>query len=97
MTPEPGAPGTYNWTQFASDSEHDMADRMSRETLIYVGGFPEEYWGLPKSDEGFNFREYLDDQVTEAIAEIEKEMDLTLKFHEVGARRAGSQRSRYCC
>ena len=85
----PLTPGTYNWTQVA-DTEDGMADRMSREALIYVGSPPEETWDQIGSGEDFDFRGFLDSQTAEAVAEIEREAGFELKFREADVGRAAS-------
>ena len=85
----PLTPGTYNWTQVA-DTEDGMADRMSREALIYVGSPPEETWDQIGSGEDFDFRGFLDSQTAEAVAEIEREAGFELKFREADVGRGAS-------
>ena len=82
-------PGTYNWTQVA-DTEDGMADRMSREALIYVGSPPEETWDQIGSGEDFDFRGFLDAQIAEAVTEIEREAGFELKFREADVGRGAS-------
>ena len=82
-------PGTYNWTQVAN-TEDGMADRMSREALIYVGSPPEETWDQIGSGEDFDFRGFLDAQTAEAVTEIEREAGFELKFREADVGRGAS-------
>ena len=86
----PPVPGSYNWTQVAMDDEDDFADRMSREALILVCGIPEELWDEVEFPEDFDFRGCLDDDTAEAIAEIEDETGLTLKFRDTAVGRGAS-------
>lgn len=89
MSPQPGS---YNWTQVAWDDDNDdgFADRMSREALMFVCGIPEESWDLAESDEKVDYREFLDLNTAEAVAEIENKTGLTLKFREADVGRGAS-------
>ena len=85
MSPQPGS---YNWTQVAWDDDDGFADRMSREALVFVCGVSEE--DLMESGEEVDYREFLDSDTAEAVAEIEHETGLTLKFREADVGRGAS-------
>ena len=80
-------PGSYNWTQVAWDDDDDFADRMSREALMFVCGVSEEDL---ESGEEVDYREFLDSDTAEAVAEIEQETGLTLKFRDADVGRGAS-------
>ena len=83
-------PGSYNWTQVAAeDEEDDCADRMSREALMFVCGLDEESWESVQSGE-VDFREFMDSYTAAAVAEIEHETGLTLKFRDADVGRGAS-------
>ncbi len=67
-----------------------MADRMSREALIYIGSPPEELWDQIGSGEEFDFRGFLDSPTVEAVTEIEREAGFELKFREANVGRGAS-------
>ena len=81
------AQGIYNWTQI-TDWGDGMADRMSREALILVDGLPEE----PDTEPGetFDYRDCLDSQTAQAVAEIEQEAGRSLECRGVDAGRGAS-------
>ena len=83
----PPVPGSYNWTQVAWDDDDDFADRMSREALMFVCGVSEEDL---ESGEEVDYREFLDSDTAEAVAEIEQEAGLTLKFRDADVGRGAS-------
>ncbi len=85
----PPVPGSYNWTQVAwdDDDDDDFADRMSREALMFVCGVSEEDL---ESGEEVDYREFLDSDTAEAVAEIEQETGLTLKFRDADVGRGAS-------
>ena len=83
----PPVPGSYNWTQVAWDDDDDFADRMSREALMFVCGVSEEDL---ESGEEVDYRDFLDSDTAEAVAEIEHETGLTLKFRDADVGRGAS-------
>ena len=82
-------PGSYNWTQVAAGEEDDWADRMSREALMFACGVSEESWESVQSGE-VDYRKLLDSDTAEAVAEIEHETGLTLKFRDADVGRGAS-------
>lgn len=85
----PPVSGSYNWTQVAAEEEDDWADRMSREALMFVCGLDEEDWESVRSGEA-DIREFLDSDTAAAVAEIEHETGLTLKFRDADVGRGAS-------
>lgn len=83
----PPAPSSHNWTQI-TDMADGMADRMSREALILVGGLPEEPDTEP--GEAFDYRDGLDAETAEAVAEVEREVGRSLGLREADAGRGAS-------
>ena len=57
-----------------------MANRMSREALIYLFGVPEDDWGLLESGEGYRLLESSDAKAASAVAEIESAVDHELRI-----------------
>ena len=57
-----------------------MANRMSREALIYLCGVSEDDWGLLESGEGCRFLESSDAKAASAVAEIEGAADQELRI-----------------
>ena len=80
-------PGSCNWTQITETGD-GMANRMSREALILVGGLPEE--PDAESGETFDYRDGLGSQTAEAVGEIEREAGRSLEFRGVDAGRGAS-------
>lgn len=80
----PPAPGSYNWTQITEMGD-GMADRMSREALILVGGLPEE--PDTESGETFDYRDSLSSKTAEAVGEIERESGRSLELRGADAGR----------
>ncbi len=85
----PAAPGSYNWTQVAAGEDADWANRMSRKALMLACGVSEDSWELVHSGE-VDYRELLDSDTAEAVAEIEHETGLTLKCREADVGRGAS-------
>ena len=85
----PPAPGSYNWTQVAMDVEDGLADRMSRDALLYLGGIPEEAWDQLESGHEVDLREHLDAQTAKAVAEIEAE-GIPIRLRSADAGRGAS-------
>lgn len=83
----PPVPGSYNWTQITEMGD-GMADRMSREALILVGGLPE--WPDTESDETFDYRDALSSPTAETVGEIEREVGRSLELRGVDAGRGAS-------
>ncbi|MXV89545.1 MAG: hypothetical protein F4121_04790 [Acidimicrobiia bacterium] len=77
----PPVPGSYNWTQITEMGD-GVANRMSREALILVGGLPDT-----ESDATFDYRDGLDSPTAEAVGEIEREVGRSLEFRGVDAGR----------
>ena len=83
----PQVPGSYNWTQITEMGD-GMADRMSREALILVGGLPE--WPDTESGETFDYRDALSSPTAETVGEIEREVGRSLELRGVDAGRGAS-------
>ena len=57
-----------------------MANRMSREALIYLRGIPEDDWELLESGEGYRLLQSSDAKAASAVAEIEGAADQELRI-----------------